>query len=113
LRQSIVKDLARQKQILHHTRRLREMGADEQAIKVLTGQMLASPAHEGAREQIPQSPPARCEPQTKRPLARGVLGFRIRTAPQKEYSTEKDPSTGAPSRGRPQAKTKCKPKTES
>jgi hypothetical protein len=37
------------------------------------------------------------QPPAKRPLARGVLGFRIRTAPKKEYSVVKDqpdPLTG-------------------
>src|SRR5262249_2080776 len=48
-------------------------------------------------EEATEARPARCTPSKpdrgsviKRPIARGALGFRIRTAP-KTYSVEKDP----------------------
>jgi transposase len=99
---AVLKDLERQKQIQHHTRKLRELGADEQTIKTLTEKLLASPlptpyAEAGAvPDESAGDHPA--QPLTssnsdpgphctgKRPLARGVLGFRIRTAPKKKYS---------------------------
>jgi hypothetical protein len=87
------------------------MGADEQTIQILTDQLLAATEEPGpARQQKAQNPATRCEPQARRPLARGVLGFRIRTAPKKKYSVVKDPSTGAPSQGRPKTRTKTKTK---
>jgi transposase len=106
---AIVENLERQKQIRHHMRKLREMGADEQTINALMDKLLAAPPepdlHRGRiSEEASEARPARCTPSKpdresviKRPIARGALGFRIRTAPKK-YSVEKDPSgplTGA------------------
>lgn len=109
---AVLENLERQKQIQYHMRRLREMGVDEQTIQALTEQLMAAPEQtesspEPARVAPAKSPHTHREPPYRRPVARGVLGFRIRTAPQK-YSVEKDPSTGAPRRGRPATKTKNK-----
>jgi transposase len=117
---AVLDNLQRQKQIRYYTRRLQEMGADEQMIDTLTEKMLARAAElpeanhslpigfageNSARQVTPQppKPPTNCT--GRRPIARGVLGFRIRTA-SKKYSVEKDPSTGAPRRGRPKTKNK-------
>jgi transposase len=101
----VLENLERQKQIRHHACRLREMGADEQTIRTLIDKLLATPpppkpATKNVSEEASGVHPARCsplqQPQTlgesagKRPTARGVLGFRIRTAPKKKYSVEKD-----------------------
>jgi hypothetical protein len=124
---AVLENLERQKQIRHHTRRLREMGADAQTINMLTEKLLTSPpepsaeAHSvsgqssgdsPAQDSASQKPPSKPHCIGKRPIARGALGFRIRTAPKKRYSVEKDPSTGAPPQGRPKTKTKDKTKTK-
>jgi len=80
------------------------MGADEQTINALVGQILHTPQPSVAEQPSAANPARRrsssCNEETarRRPLARGVLGFRIRTAPKKKYSVEKDqpdPPTGA------------------
>jgi hypothetical protein len=72
---TVVENLERQKQIRHYTRRLREIGADAQTINALTAQMLATTPDPGyTHQQTTQTPPALCEPQARRRLARGVLG---------------------------------------
>jgi hypothetical protein len=114
----VLENLERQKQVRHYARKLTEMGADEQTIRKLVESLLqAPPPSEPAAESVPAgkaeaepapSSPSPCvkdkdEPARKRPLARGVLGFRIRTAPKKS-SAEKDPPgppTGAAASGTP------------
>jgi transposase len=97
---TVVEGMERQRLIHHHTRKLREMGADEQTIGVLIEQLLVLPADsesKPARVETTKDTQAHRRPQPKRPLARGVLGFRIRTAPIKKYSDFKDrpdPPTG-------------------
>ncbi len=101
----VLENLERQKQVRHHARKLSEMGADEQTIRTLVDSLLqAPPSPEPVAERVSagiaeanpaRSSPSPClededEPPRKRPLARGVLGFRIRTAPKK-HSVEKDP----------------------
>jgi transposase len=123
---AVLESLERQKQIRHHTRRLREMGADEQTINMLTEKLLANPGEplaavhpvsgepsgdSPAQHSTFQEPEPKAHCAGKRPIARGALGFRIRTAPKKKYSVEKDPSTGAPPQGRSKTKTKTKAKT--
>jgi hypothetical protein len=109
----VLENLERQKQVRYYARKLSEMGADEQTIRTLV--VLQPPASETSHvpEEVPETEPARSspppspedddEPPRKRPLARGVPGFRIRTAPEK-YSVEKDPPdppTGAAASGTP------------
>ena len=112
----ILRALETAKQVHHHARRLRELGADETAVHALVASVLensASEASPGNAKAMPtaelsagkhtESPRAVCSPK-KRPTARGVLGFRIRTAPKEQYSVEKELSAGAPSQGRPRTK---------
>jgi transposase len=123
----LLENLERQKQVQHHTRRLREMGADQQTINMLVQQLLTSPPEPPAEAPVvvsgepikdspaPPSPSQEPEPRVncvgKRPVARGVPGFRIRTAPKKEYSNVKDPPTGATLQGRPETRIKGKTNT--
>jgi hypothetical protein len=125
---TVMKALEREKQVRHHTRRLSQLGADEKTIQTMLETLLNNPPAP-AEAQSPsggtQRPPRPCSlPGTggsrpkRRPPARGVLGFRIRTADKKRYSIEKDPSgpplntaasetTSKTKRGRPR-----KPKPE-
>jgi hypothetical protein len=111
----VLENLQRQKQVRHYARKLSEMGADEQTIRTLVESLLQPPPPETSLvvEEVAEAEPARSlpspcpeneeEPPGKRPLARGVLGFRIRTA-FKKYSVEKDPPdppTGAAASGTP------------
>jgi hypothetical protein len=97
----VLHNLERQKQIRHYGRKLSEMGADEQTIRTLVDKLLELPADTPPRAETPQTPSTRsssCRKDRRRPPARGVLGFRIRTAPKKTYSVEKDlpdPPSGA------------------
>jgi hypothetical protein len=65
------------------------MGADKETIRVWIEQLQVLPAgseSNPAREETFRDAHPQREPQSRRPVARGVLGFRIRTAPKKEYS---------------------------
>jgi hypothetical protein len=111
-------NLQRQKQVRHDARKLSEMGAAEQTIRSLVDSLLQPPQPPPSEtshvpEEVAEAEPARsspspsveveAEPPGKRPLARGVPGFRIRTA-LKKYSVEKDlpdPPTGAAASGTP------------
>jgi transposase len=94
----VLENLERQKQIRHHARKLSEMGADEKTIKTLVEKLLEPPPEAPQREDTSQTASTRSSscrkderrPPTRRPPARGVLGFRIRTAPKEKYSVEKD-----------------------
>jgi len=105
---TILQYLERQKQVRYHTKRLRELGADDQTIKTLIDSLLEAPSPtdlaadrvsaQSTEPDSARSSRTRCSPNKKkidtsrrRPVARGVPGFRIRTAPKKKYSTEKDP----------------------
>lgn len=93
----VLENLQGQKQVRHYARKLSEMGADEQTIGTLIDSLLQMPqpppsqtnrVPEEASEADLARPSSPCpedegEPPCKRPLARGVLGFRIRTAPDK------------------------------
>ena len=97
---ALLENLEKQRQIAFHTRKLREMGADEQTITALVENLRQKteelPSAEPARSLPPPNSGSKQECRGKRPCARGVLGFRIRTAPNKKYSVEKD-QTDAPS----------------
>jgi transposase len=113
---AILENLERQRQLAYHTRKLKEMGADEQAIaaivETLRQKLEQSPSAEPARSLPPSTAESKQENRGKRPCARGVLGFRIRTAPNKKYSVEKDLPTGASPRGRSKTQTKNQHKTQ-
>ena len=112
---AVLSSLERQKQIRQQARKLRELGADEQTIQTLVEQLsrrLDEPAPEPAHAEEAKAPPENRVSQGKRPLARGVLGFRIRTAPRKEYSVEKDLLTGASPRGRSKQPTQNQHETQ-
>ena len=122
----VLKTLEREKQIRHHAQRLRQLGADEQTIATLIKNLLEAPkpdstdhppvaTHPYPSDSACASRP-KCSPQKqgsppprRRPLARGVLGFRIRTAEKKQYSAVQDlpdsPSTTTP----PEKNTPPKP----
>lgn len=101
----VLQHLERQKQVRYHTQRLRELGADDQTIKTLLDNLMEAPLPTefdagavAAQSKEPDPARSRCSPNQKksdasgrRPIARGVLGFRIRTARKKKYSVEKDP----------------------
>jgi transposase len=127
---AVLENLERQRQIRHHTRKLQEMGADKETIDKLTEKLLADPPEppadtrpvsaepppeppgdSPAQQRPPQEPEPKAHSAGRRPVARGVLGFRIRTAPLTKYSVEKDLSAGAPPRGRTKTKGKDKNKT--
>jgi hypothetical protein len=82
------------------------MGADQKTIQALVENLLEAPPvptdHSPALADTPDSSPARqtrpkCSSQGKessskrRPPARGVLGFRIRTADKKQYAVVNEP----------------------
>ena len=121
----VLKTLEREKQIRHHAQRLRQLGADEQAIAHLTKNLLEAPLPGPPGQSEPAvvataTPPSdaacpsrpKCSPQgqenlpsKRRRVARGVLGFRIRTAEKKQYAVIKDLS-GAPRKATPPVITK-------
>ena len=118
----VVRTLEREKQIRHHSQRLRQLGADEQTIAALMKTLLEAPQPSSADQPPPAkearpgdsagalrpkyspqgSPPAR-----RRPLARGVLGFRIRTAEKKQYAVVNE-LLGSPHKSTPPETTKAR-----
>jgi transposase len=92
----------REKQVRHHARRLRQLGADTAEVEQLVAGVLARAPGSIPRpmpDSAPQAAAAHQCPVTVaqpsppvpeyRPRARGVLGFRIRTAPVNRYSVFK------------------------
>jgi transposase len=116
---TVLKLLEREKQIRHHALHLRQLGADQETIASIVQNLLedpplsVGPAPEttetsASADPVPADAPemgdpacqplANCPPPQKtsglpkrRPPARGVLGFRIRTKPQKQYAVFKEP----------------------
>ena len=92
-------ELEKRKLIQHHSARLRQLGADEDAIQEIVGKMLETAA--------PTPPPREPEDQTRvkkvspGKVCRGLLGFRARQTRPQEYSVVKHPPGKAPSQGRP------------
>jgi len=101
---TVLQTMERQKQIRHHANRLRQLGADEGAVAGVVERLLAdepavspiSPREGKAAETSnPTCPPRqKCTPPKKasRPLARGVLGFRLRNYYKNLYSNGKEPT---------------------
>jgi hypothetical protein len=112
----------REKQVQHHARRLRQLGADTAEVEQLVASVLAkalasSKLETSQRDGTSPDVAAPPSPQTVaqspplpeyRPRARGVLGFRIRTAPIDRYSIEKDPAAPQPSPAGPKRTKKTK-----
>jgi len=100
---TVLKTLEREKQVRHHAHRLHQLGADQKTIEALVHTLLEPPApvptgptlgalDKPAAVQPPRRP--KCAPANqragRRPPARGVLGFRIRTADKKQYAVIKE-----------------------
>lgn len=94
------------KLIRHHTRRLRQLGADEKLIEEMIQQM-----NEPAATEQTQPLPAVVRRVCPAKVCRGALGFRARQTRTQEYSVFTDPSAGAPRRGRPATRNKNKDQT--
>ena len=103
----------RERQVRNHAHQLRQLGADEKTIQALVENMLeappaltgTSPAQEPApdtaataRQASSKNAPPKMQGghSPRRPPARGVLGFRIRTADIRKHSIIKEPP-GKPS----------------
>ena len=98
-------ELEKAKLIRHHTKRLRELGADDELIAELVAQLTAPPACSSAEEKqtaatTPQRIVKACPPR----VCRGALGFRARQTRKQEYSVIKQPAAEAPSQARPTSK---------
>jgi len=99
----VLKTIERQKQIRHHANRLRQLGADAEAITAVMETLLAdepvATASAPANAETTEAANPTCQPRCKcssqkmkRSLPRGVLGFRLRNAYKDLYSTVKEPT---------------------
>jgi transposase len=107
---TVLRTLEREKQVRHHAHRLKQLGADRTSVEALVQALLepallspGSPSPDGLVPVLREAPARpRCTPAAhpkpagRRPPARGVLGFRIRTADKKQYAVVKEPSGAAP-----------------
>jgi hypothetical protein len=92
----------KEKLIRHHSKRLRQLGADEMNAPT----PVCSP-DEGKQTQ-PVSPPQRIRKTSPAKVYRRALGFRARPTRPQEYSIFKDPADAIPSQARPQSKRKSR-----
>jgi len=109
--------LERAKLIRHHSKRLRDLGADDELISQMVAKITTPPVcSSGAEKQTEADASA---PRIRRispaKVCRGALGFRARQTRPQEYSIFKERAAGAPSQGRPKSKrinSTHKPKLE-
>jgi transposase len=111
-------EMERAKLIRHHSKRLRELGADEELIRQMVAKLTAQPTDCSFAEQkqaAPAAPPSPIRRMSPANVCRGALGFRARQTQPQEYSVFKQRAAGAPSQRLPKskrAKSTQKPKLE-
>ena len=108
-------ELERSKLIHHHSKRLRELGADEELITQMVAKLAAPPAvcSSSQKEQTELVvPPPRTYRTTPAKPCRGALGFRARQTRPQKYSVVREQSAGAPRQGRPPSKLAKSPKIQ-
>jgi Transposase IS116/IS110/IS902 family len=107
-----IHELEKAKLIRHHSKRLRDLGADEELIAQILNKCSEPPATGSSPEKEPvqktTESPERSRRNCPAKVCRGALGFRARQTRQQEYSVFKERSAGAPSQGRPKSKRKSK-----
>jgi transposase len=100
-------EMERAKLIRHHSKRLRDLGADDELISQMVAKLTTPPA------VCSSAPEKQTEPNAEAPrirrvapakVCRGALGFRARQTRPQEYSVFKERAAGAPSQGRPISK---------
>ena len=104
-------ELEKAKLVRHHSKRLRQLGADEDLINQMVGKLNAKPAvcsptGEKQTEPVALTPPPRILKTSPAKVCRGALGFRARTTRKQKYSVVKERAAAAPSQARPQSKRK-------
>ena len=102
-------EMEKAKLIRHHSKRLRQPGADEDLINQMVGKFNAKPlvypaAEEKPTESQPTLPPSRILKTSPAKVCRGALGFRARQTRKQEYSIFKERPAATPSQARPPAK---------
>lgn len=100
-------EMERAKLIRHHSKRLRDLGADDELISQMVAKLTTPPAvcSSATEKQTEADAPApRIHRVSPARVCRGALGFRARQTRPQEYSVLKDRAAGAPSQGRPTSK---------
>jgi transposase len=101
-------EMEKAKLIRHHSKRLRELGADDELINQMIAKLVASPtagSTPGLEPTAPTLPPSpRISKLSPAKVCRGALGFRARQTRPQRYSVVREQSAGAPSQGRPPSK---------
>jgi len=108
---SAMHQLERTKLVRHHTRRLRQLGANESLIEELIAQLNDSAELSPEEKQAEIDTPQRTRKTYTVKARQGALGFRARPEKRQQYSVVTDPSAGGLPRARPKSKT-SKPKTK-
>lgn len=104
-----VHKLEQAKLVRHHTKRLRQLGADDALLAEIAQQLETkseqTPCAEAAPKRIHEASPAK--------VRRGALGFRARQTRKqlKKYSVVEDQSGVTPSQARPPGKRTARPRT--
>lgn len=100
--------LERSKLIRHHSKRLRELGADDEPINQMVAKLAASPTASSSPGPEPAAPTPPLSPSIPRfspaKVCRGALGFRARQTRPQKYSVAREHAAGAPLQGRPPSK---------
>jgi len=107
--------LERSKLIHHHSKRLRELGADDELINQMVARLAASPAASSSpapEPAAPTPPPPRIPGFSPARVCRGALGFRARQTRPQKYSVVREHAAGAPLQGRPPSKRNTSPQTQ-
>jgi transposase len=106
-------ELERRKLIRHHSKRLRDLGADEELITQMVAKLMIPPAVCSSSEEKQSGLAApRIRRMSPAKVCRGALGFRARTTRPQQYSVVRDQSAGAPSQGRPPSKRAQSPQIQ-
>ena len=105
-------EMEKAKLVRHHTKRLRQLGADEALIVQLVESLAQTDACPSpAKEQAPTEP-EKIRKACPAKARKGALGFRARQTRRQEYSVFKERAARSPSLARPKTKRKTKTKTE-
>jgi transposase len=97
----------RAKLIRHHSKRLRDLGADDELIGQMVAKLTTQPAvcsSTTEKQTEPDAPTPRIRRISPAKVCRGALGFRARQTRPQVYSVVKERAAGAPSQGRPKPK---------
>src|SRR5580704_16432409 len=110
-----MQEMERSKRIRHHSKRPRELGADDELITQMVAKLAAQPAVCSAspkeQTELAVSAPRICRTTTATPC-RGALGFRARQTRPQKYSVVREQSAGAPRQGRPPSKRAQSPEIQ-